>query len=33
MKSGSKCTACGSAFNPGCKNHWGMYFEVDGFEK
>jgi uncharacterized CHY-type Zn-finger protein len=30
MKSGSKCTACGSAFNPGCKNHWGLYFGVDG---
>ncbi|OAK93873.1 zinc finger CHY domain protein [Phaeosphaeriaceae sp. SRC1lsM3a] len=28
MKSGSKCTECGSAFNPGCKNHWDLYFEV-----
>jgi uncharacterized CHY-type Zn-finger protein len=33
IKSGSKCTACGSAFNPGCKNHWGLYFEVDEFEE
>ncbi|RMZ71399.1 Helper of Tim 13 [Pyrenophora seminiperda CCB06] len=29
MKSGSKCTECGSGFNPGCKNHWNLYFEVD----
>lgn len=29
MKSGSKCTACGSGFNPGCKNHWDLYFEID----
>ncbi|KAF2825631.1 zinc finger CHY domain-containing protein [Ophiobolus disseminans] len=27
---GSKCTACGSGFNPGCKGHWGLYFEMDG---
>jgi uncharacterized CHY-type Zn-finger protein len=30
MKSGSKCTKCGSGFNPGCKNHWELYFEVTG---
>ena len=29
MNSGSKCTKCREAFNPGCKNHWDMYFEVD----
>ncbi|KAK1916844.1 hypothetical protein P3342_004399 [Pyrenophora teres f. teres] len=29
MKSGSKCTVCGSGFNPGCKNHWDLYFEID----
>jgi len=28
MQSGSTCTKCGSAFNPGCKGHWGMYFEL-----
>jgi uncharacterized CHY-type Zn-finger protein len=32
MKCGSKCSACGSAFNPGCKNHWGLYFELDSAE-
>ncbi|PSN66541.1 zinc finger CHY domain-containing protein [Corynespora cassiicola Philippines] len=25
---GSQCTECGAEFNPGCKGHWGMYFEV-----
>ncbi|KAF2011476.1 hypothetical protein BU24DRAFT_281853 [Aaosphaeria arxii CBS 175.79] len=29
---GSQCTKCGSGFNPGCKLHWGLYFEVDGTE-
>ncbi|KAI8931901.1 hypothetical protein NX059_010805 [Plenodomus lindquistii] len=29
MGSGSQCTQCGSGFNPGCKGHWGMYFELD----
>ncbi|KAF1831906.1 hypothetical protein BDW02DRAFT_28022 [Decorospora gaudefroyi] len=29
MKSGSACTKCGSGFNPGCKNHWALYFELD----
>jgi uncharacterized CHY-type Zn-finger protein len=28
MKSESECTSCGSSFNPGCKNHWALYFEV-----
>ncbi|OAL46340.1 zinc finger CHY domain-containing protein [Pyrenochaeta sp. DS3sAY3a] len=28
MGSGSKCTRCGSLFNPGCKNHWELYFEL-----
>jgi len=30
MECGSKCTQCGSAFNPGCKNHWEMYFALNG---
>ncbi|KAF1847256.1 zinc finger CHY domain-containing protein [Cucurbitaria berberidis CBS 394.84] len=30
MKSGSQCTKCGSGFNPGCKGHWGLYFELAG---
>ncbi|OCK90129.1 uncharacterized protein K441DRAFT_666520 [Cenococcum geophilum 1.58] len=25
---GSKCTKCGAGFNPGCKGHWGRYFEI-----
>jgi uncharacterized CHY-type Zn-finger protein len=25
--SGNTCPSCGSAFNPGCKNHWHLYFE------
>lgn len=29
MDSGSKCTQCGERFNPGCKNHWDLYFELD----
>jgi uncharacterized CHY-type Zn-finger protein len=29
MNSGSRCTQCGEGFNPGCKNHWDLYFEVD----
>jgi uncharacterized CHY-type Zn-finger protein len=33
MKSGSQCVKCRSGFNPGCKGHWGMYFEMDGEEK
>jgi uncharacterized CHY-type Zn-finger protein len=30
MASGSRCTKCESRFNPGCKNHWGLYFEMEG---
>ncbi|KAH7377865.1 zinc finger CHY domain-containing protein [Pyrenochaeta sp. MPI-SDFR-AT-0127] len=29
MASGSRCTRCESGFNPGCKGHWGLYFEAD----
>lgn len=29
MASGSTCTNCGSGFNPGCKGHWAMYFEIE----
>jgi uncharacterized CHY-type Zn-finger protein len=25
----SKCGGCGVAWNPGCKNHWNLYFDVD----
>ncbi|KAH7067682.1 zinc finger CHY domain-containing protein [Paraphoma chrysanthemicola] len=32
MDSGSRCTSCKSAFNPGCKNHWNLYFELQGTE-
>lgn len=28
MASGSRCTECEAGFNPGCKGHWGLYFEV-----
>jgi uncharacterized CHY-type Zn-finger protein len=28
MESGHRCPACGAEFNPGCKNHYGFYFEV-----
>lgn len=24
----STCPECGTEFNPGCKNHWPMYFDV-----
>lgn len=27
LNCGSKCPACGAAFNPGCRNHWQFYFE------
>ncbi|KIW03039.1 uncharacterized protein PV09_05691 [Verruconis gallopava] len=26
---GSRCVRCNAAFNPGCKNHWSMYFEME----
>ncbi|KAF2733616.1 zinc finger CHY domain-containing protein [Polyplosphaeria fusca] len=29
MQSGSRCTSCGQGFNPGCKGHWGLYFELE----
>lgn len=29
MHSGSRCTNCGEGFNPGCKNHWNLYFQLD----
>jgi uncharacterized CHY-type Zn-finger protein len=29
LSSGSVCTSCGAGFNPGCKGHWGMYFEME----
>ncbi|KAF2468893.1 CHY zinc finger family protein [Lindgomyces ingoldianus] len=28
MGCGSRCTRCGRGFNPQCKGHWGVYFEV-----
>ncbi|OCK79629.1 zinc finger CHY domain-containing protein [Lepidopterella palustris CBS 459.81] len=28
MACGGACTSCGNGFNPGCKAHWGMYWEV-----
>ena len=28
MAAGSKCPACGAAFNPGCSKHYPFYFEV-----
>ncbi|KAF2126385.1 zinc finger CHY domain-containing protein [Dothidotthia symphoricarpi CBS 119687] len=30
MEGGSRCAACGRGFNPGCRAHWGRYFEVGG---
>lgn len=27
MACGSRCPACGAAFNPGCQAHWPQYFE------
>lgn len=30
LQSGSQCTQCGAKFNPGCRNHWALYFEIDG---
>lgn len=28
LECNSRCTRCGAGFNPGCKNHWALYFEV-----
>lgn len=33
MGSGSACTGCGSGFNPGCKGHWALYFDIEAEEK
>jgi uncharacterized CHY-type Zn-finger protein len=33
LQSGSRCTGCGAGFNPGCKGHWGMYFEMEDGKK
>ena len=27
LTSNSECPACGSGFNPGCRNHYHLYFE------
>lgn len=27
MKCGSRCPACGAAFNPGCRKHYRFYFD------
>lgn len=32
MRCRSTCTHCGSGFNPRCKGHWGLYFEVSDDE-
>lgn len=29
LRCGSACTRCEVGFNPGCKGHWGMYFELE----
>jgi uncharacterized CHY-type Zn-finger protein len=29
LSCGSVCTSCGAGFNPGCKGHWGLYFEME----
>jgi uncharacterized CHY-type Zn-finger protein len=29
LSCGSVCTQCGAGFNPGCKGHWGLYFEME----
>jgi len=25
-----QCGSCGAKWNPGCKKHWGLYFDVNG---
>jgi len=30
MRSEFLCPECGAGFNPGCKGHYGLYFEIDG---
>ena len=29
LQSGNRCSACGAAFNPGCRNHYHLYFEME----
>jgi len=29
MAADSICPHCGAAFNPGCKNHWHLYFDTE----
>jgi uncharacterized CHY-type Zn-finger protein len=29
----SRCEGCGAGWNPGCKNHWDLYFDVTEKEK
>ncbi|KAF2873644.1 zinc finger CHY domain-containing protein [Massariosphaeria phaeospora] len=29
MESGSRCPECREGFNPACKAHWGLYFELE----
>lgn len=28
MACGSTCTSCGASFNPGCSNHYHLYFDM-----
>jgi uncharacterized CHY-type Zn-finger protein len=28
MQSGSRCATCGAQFNPGCRSHYHLYFQV-----
>ncbi|CAI6340938.1 unnamed protein product [Periconia digitata] len=28
MACGSQCPGCGEGFNPACKGHWSLYFEM-----
>lgn len=30
MRCKSMCTKCGADFNPGCKGHWSLYFDLSG---
>ncbi|KAF2189014.1 hypothetical protein K469DRAFT_564019 [Zopfia rhizophila CBS 207.26] len=32
MGCGSKCIYCGKGFNPGCRAHWELYFELTNDE-
>ena len=29
FRSGSACSSCHSQFNPGCENHYDLYFEME----